>query len=322
MFETDALAQYDNRLFFAQTLERGQEIGRISAEQVGEIHHDIAVLAHKLITIKVEDFSSQAEIRGQIQEAFALTSLGLEYGSQGGLDKSVRLLDKNRLIKLFQIGNTLVDKLAKRAQDTLRKSILISPETPMMRITEREEIPTYNEREREFLDSASERKLVVDAPQVALDRLSSTPRMLASLADITIANRQLDYLNHRLNYLQALPQEKIFDAAYPPTTDSDTPRQITTALMVNLVLYREIDFHLAPEDLNNFRDIAYDAEHRAVGKTARALLIGWIGHYLDLAEQPKAVKIYTIEYWRYCLKQLEMELQREELLEAADVLRP
>ena len=301
MFEADALIHYDNRLFLAQTLEHGQNTGRISVEHLDKIHQDIATLAHKLITIKVEDLSSRAEIRGQIQEAFALTSLGLEYGCKGDLDKSIRLLNKNRLIKFFKIGNTLVDQLVERSQTTLEKAVLISPETPVIRIVAQERMPAYNEWERDFLESVIERKLVIDAAQVSLHQLSATPRPLMSLADIAIANRQLDYLNHRFSYLHALPQEKIFAADYPPNTDGDTAREITTALMVNLILYREIDFHLDRADLDSFRDIAYDAEHGVVKKASQDLLLGWIGHYMDLADQPEEVKKYAVEYWRYCL---------------------
>ena len=122
MFEADALTHYDSRLFLAQTLDHGQKTGQISPTRLDKIHQDIASLAHKLIAIKVEDLSSRAEIRGQIQEAYTLTSLGLEYGCEGSPDKSVRLLNSNRLIKFFQIGNTLVDKLVERSQNTLEKS--------------------------------------------------------------------------------------------------------------------------------------------------------------------------------------------------------
>ena len=122
-----------------------------------------------------------------------------------------------------------------------------------------------------------------------------------SLADINIANQQLDYINHRLSYLQALPQEKIFAVDYPPDTDFDTVRQITTALIVNIVLYREVDFHLDEEDLDNFCDIAYDIEHGTVKKTSQDLLLGWIRGYMDLVDQPEEVKKYAVEYWRYCL---------------------
>ena len=298
MLEADALTQYDSRLFLVQTLEHGQKMGRISPARLDKIHQDIASLAYKLIAIKVEDLSSRSEIREQIQEAFTLTSLGLEYGCEGALDKSVRLLNSNRLVKFFQIGNTLVDKLVERSQSTLEKAVLISP---AIQTVEQENIPAYNEWESDFLESITERKLAIDAAQISLNQLSSNPRSLMSLADINIADQQLDYINLRFNYLQALPQEKIFAADYPPDADSDTPRQITIALMVNLVLYREVDFYLDEEDLDNFCNIAYDIEGCTVKKASQDLLLEWIRSYMEVVGQPEEVKKCAVEYWKYCL---------------------
>ena len=302
MLEADALTHYDSRLFLAQTLAHGQNTGQISPAHLDKIHHDIASLAQKLIAIKVEDLSSRSEVRWQIQEAFTLTSLGLEYGCKGALDKSVRLLNSNRLVKFFQIGNTLVDKLVERSRNTLEKAVLISP---AIQTIEQEKILTYNEWESDFLESIIERKLAIDAAQISLNQLSVNPRSLMSLADINIANQQLDYINLRFNYLQALPQEKIFAVDYPPDTDCDTARQITIALMVNLVLYREIDFYLDEEDLDNFWDIAYDIEDCIVKKASQDLLLEWIRSYMEVVGQPGEVKTYAVEYWRYCLSNFE-----------------
>ncbi|MCE2393581.1 hypothetical protein J4G02_03095 [Candidatus Poribacteria bacterium] len=298
MLEVDALTHYDSRLFLAQTLAHGQKTGQISPTHLDKIHHDIASLAQKLIAIKVEDLSSRSEVRRQIQEAFTLTSLGLEYGCGGALDKSVRLLNSNRLIRFFQIGNTLVDKLTERSQNTLEKAILIPPATQAV---EQEQIPAYNEWESDFLESIIGKKLAIDAAQVSFNQLSANPRSLTSLADINIANQQLDYINLRFNYLQALPQEKIFAADYPPDAESDTSRQITIALMVNLVLYREVDFYLDEEDLDNFCNIAYDIEGCTVKKASQDLLFNWIRSYMEVVGQPEEVKKYAVEYWKYCL---------------------
>ena len=298
MLEADALTHYDRRLFLVQTLEHGQKTRQISPTHIDKIHHDIASLAQKLIAIKVEDLSSRSEIRGQIQEAFTLTSLGLEYGCEGTLDKSVRLLNGNRLVKFFQIGNTLVDTLVERAQNTLEKAILIPP---AIQTLEQEKIRTYNECESDFLESIIERKLAIDAAQISLNQLSANPRPLMSLTDINIANQQLDYINLRFNYLQALPREKILAADYPPDAEGDTARQITIALMMNLVLYREVDFDLDEEDLDNFHNIAYDIEGCTVKKASQDLLFNWIRSYMDVVGQPEEVKKYAVEYWEYCL---------------------
>ena len=298
MLEADALTHYDSRLFLAQTLAHGQNTGQISPAYLDKIHHDIASLAQKLIAIKVEAPSSRSEIRGQIQEAFTLTSLGLEYGSEGALGKSVRLLNSNRLVKFFQIGNTLVEKLVERTRNTLEKAVLISP---AIQTVDQEKIPAYNEWESDFLESIIGRKLAIDAAQVSLNQLSANPRSLMSIADINIADQQLDYINLRFNYLQALPQEKIFAADYPPDAESDASRQITIALMINLVLYREIDFYLDEEDLDNFCNIAYDIEDCTVNKASQDLLLKWIQGYMEVAGQPEEVKKYAVEYWKYCL---------------------
>ena len=308
ILESNALIQYSNRLFFAQTLAHGQKTGEIAPERVDEIHKDTALLSHKLITIRAEDFTLSTAIRKHIQEAFALTSIGLEYGSKGDLGKSARLLNKNRTIKFFQIGNTLVDKLVVRSQNTLETSILTAPEQPMLPATVPEEIQVYNDWEREFLESISERKLVIDDAKVVLHQVSS-PRPLTSLEDITIANRQLDDLDCRLSYFQALPQEKVFAPEYLLPATSDIPQQITKSLMVNLILYREIDFHLTLEDWNNFHDIAYDTENNTIKKDTRDRLLGWIGHYLNRMGQADEVRKYAIKYWRHCLKQVETELK-------------
>ena len=302
MLEVDALTHYDSRLFLAQTLAHGQNTGQISPAHLDKIHHDIASLAQKLIAIKVEDLSSRSEVRGQIQEAFTLTSLGLEYGCESALDKSVRLLNSNRLIRFFQIGNTLVDKLVERARNILEKAVLISP---AVQTVEQEKIPAYNEWESDFLESVIERKLAIDTPQISLNQLSANPRSLMNLTEVNIANQQLDYINLRFNYLQALPQEKIFAVDYSPDIESDTTRQVTIALMVNLVLYREVDFHLDEEDLDNFHNIAYDIEGCTVKKASQDLLLNWIQSYMEVVGQPEEVKTYAVEYWRYCLSVFE-----------------
>ena len=293
MLQIDARAPYDNRLFLAQALAHGAEEGKIAYDNADTIHQEITGLYYKLITIKAEDFSSQSELRKHAQEAFIRTSLGLEYGSQGILDKAVRLLNKNRIIKFFQIGNTLVDKLVERTQNTLKNAVLLPLETLG--------IPVYNEWEHQFMTGILEHKLVIDTPQVILREISA-PRPLTRLADLTSVNIQLSHIEHRLSYMQALPLERVFAAEYPPNVDDDMAREVTMALMINLILYRELDFHLNEEDLQNFHDIAYDVESGEIRKTAQARLLNWIEHYLDLAGEPDEVKAYTAAYWRECLK--------------------
>lgn len=321
MLESDAPVQYDSRLFLARTLARGDETDEISQEKGETIQQDIATLSHKLITVKAEDVSSPSELRKQVQDAFVLTSLGLEHGSHGDLDKAVRLLNNNRVVKFFQIGNTLIDELVERCQNTLEKAVLVSPEPSSLPFLDPEEIPVYNEWEHQFLNEIDDFKLVIDSPQIIL-RGVSVPRPITTPADLTILGQQLDNIDNRLTYLQALPLDEVFDAEYPPNTDDDTAREITIALMVNLILYREIDFYLDSGELQNFRDIAYDTDSGQLKNDSRDRLISWIGHYLDAAGLPDEVKNYAVAYWRECLKILETDLQQEGDRETSDVLRP
>ena len=126
-FSLVAEAQLDGRLFLAQALAHGDTFGGIPRERAEVLYQNIAAIAHKLITMKTTDLADQSGLRTQIQTAFTLTSLGLEYGSKGDLDRSVRLLCKNRVVKFFQIGNTLTERLLDRARHLLEHGVQFYP---------------------------------------------------------------------------------------------------------------------------------------------------------------------------------------------------
>lgn len=321
MFEIDVPVQHDRCLFLSQTLVHGDETGEISNDKEEAIRQEIAALSHKLITVKTEDVSSSPQLRQQIQDAFVLVNLGLEYGSHGELDKSVRLLKNNRVVKFFQIGNTLISELVDRCSDTLENAVLVYPESTALTRNSFEDIPAYNEWERQCLDAINGHKLVIDSAQVMLRGVTSS-RPITDLADLAIVRQQLDNIDNRLAYVQALPLQKVLDAEYRVNADGDTVREITIALMVNLVLYHEIDFHLDSGDLKNLRDIAYDSESGQIKDDTCNRLFNWIKHYLDLAALSDQVKNYAVAYWQGTLKILESELRLEHNLETADVLCP
>ena len=306
MFEIDVRALRDGRLFLSRTLVRGDETGEISHAEEEALRQEIATLSHKLITIKTEDVSSLSELRQQIQDAFRLVSLGLEYGSNGDLDRSVRLLKNNRVVKFFQIGNTLADELVERCRDTLENAVLISPECAAPARNNIDAIPVYNDWERQFLGAINEFKLIIESPQVTLRGVASS-RPITNLMDLAVVRQQLDNLDYRLAYIRALPIEKVLDAEYRSNADNDSAREITIALMVNLVLYHEVDFHLDPNDLRSLRAIAYDSESGEIRSDCRGRLIDWITRYLNLAELPDQVKDYAVAYWQETLKILESE---------------
>ena len=321
MFQIDVPAQHDRHLFLSQTLVRGDETGELSYDKEEAIRLEIAELSHKLITVKTEDVSSLPQLRQQVQDAFVLVNLGLEYGSHGELDKSVRLLKNNRVVKFFQIGNTLVNNLVTRSRDIRDNAVLVPPDSSGLTRDHSENIPVYNEWERQFLAAVNNHKLVIDSPQVMLRGVTSS-RPITNLADLAIVRGQLDYIDNRLAYVDALPLQKVLDAEYRVNADGDAAREITIALMLNLVLYQEMDFHFDSSDLKNLHDIAYDSESGCLRSDSHNHLIDWIRHYLGHYELSDEVKDYTVAYWQETLKVLESELRLEHNLENADVLRP
>ena len=321
MFEIDVPAQHDRRLFLSQTLALGGETGEISQAKQETIRRDIATLSHKLITVKTEDVASLSELRQQVQDAFILVNLGLEYGSHGDLDRAIRLLKHNRVVKFFQIGNTLISELVNRCRDTLENAVFISPESSASTHSAFEGVPVYNEWERQFLNAIIAHKLVIDSPQITLRGVASS-RPITNLADLAIASQQLNHIDNRLVFIQSLPLQKAPDAEYQVNADGDIAREITTALMVNLVLYHEIDFHLDSSDLKNLCDIAYDPESGQIRDDSRNRLTDWIEHYVSLAALPDEVQNYTVTYWQDALKILESELRLEHDFETTDVLCP
>ena len=127
-FSLVAEATLDGRLFLARALAHGDTLSRIPPEQVDTLYQNIAAIAHKLITMKTADLSDESALRTHIQTAFTLTSLGLEYGSKGDLDKAVQLLHKTRVVKFFQIGNTLMERLHDRARHLLEHAVIRPPQ--------------------------------------------------------------------------------------------------------------------------------------------------------------------------------------------------
>ncbi|MDE0298848.1 MAG: DUF6178 family protein [Candidatus Poribacteria bacterium] len=321
MFEIDVPVQHDRSTFLSRTLVRGEATGEISCSKEETIRQEIAELSHKLITVKTEDVAELSQLRKQVQEAFVLVNLGLEYGSHGDMDRSVGLLNNNRIVKFFQIGNTLISELVDRCRYTLKNAVLVSPESSGLTHNTPNHLPVYNEWERQFLTAIDEHKLVVDSPQLMLSGVGP-PRPITNLADLAIVRQQLDHIDNRFAYIQSLPTQKIFEAHYRVNADVDTAREITIALMVNLVLYREIDFHYDSSDLNNLQDIAFDTDSGHIKRATCERLINWINRYLDLAALSDEVKNYAVAYWQDAMKVLESELRLEHTIETADVLCP
>ncbi len=305
-FSLVADANLDERLFLAHALVHADTLGGIPREQTDTVYQSIAAIAHKLITMKTRDLSDESALRTQIQVAFTLTSLGLEYGSKGDLDRAVRLLFKNRVVKFFQVGNTLTEKLLERARHLLENGAIL-PFTPdedrllgsTYTDTEIESIRIYTHAELEFLKTLLTYRTTIRTLQVTI-RDSDFPRAFVRLAEIDMIDRQLACIENRRNYAQALPLDKLFALDPPLSIFPDPIEHATLGLIVNLVLYRRIDFQLDEDARQDFRDLAY--VDREIRESLRQQLLDWILKYLEQTSQPDAVKTYAVSYWDDCLR--------------------
>ena len=305
-FSLVAEAQLDGRLFLAQALAHGDTFGGIPRERAEVLYQNIAAIAHKLITMKTTDLADQSGLRTQIQTAFTLTSLGLEYGSKGDLDRSVRLLCKNRVVKFFQIGNTLTERLLDRARHLLEHGTILPPERDEERALgttytdlETEGIQIYTQAELEFLKALLTYRTTIRSLQITI-RDTEAPRALIQLAEINMIDQQLACIENRCHYVKALPLDTLF-ALDPPLSIFPNPiERLTLGLIVNLVLYRHVDFQLDDDTLQDFYQLVYvDGEIR---QSLRQQLLDWIAQYLEQAHQPEPVKAYAGSYWDECLR--------------------
>ena len=305
-FSLVAEATLDRRLFLARALAHGDTFNRISREHADTLYQNIAAIAHKLITMKTADLSDESALRTHVQTAFTLTSLGLEYGSKGDLDKAVQRLCKTRVVKFFQIGNTLMERLHDRARHLLDHAVIRPPsrdEEHLLGIDytdiETEGIQIYTQAELEFLKALRIYRTTIQTPQVTI-RDTDTPRPLLHLNEVEIIDRQLACIEHRCDYVKALPLENPFVLDPPLSIFPNPIERLTLSLIVNLVLYRQVDFEIDEEARSDFHQLAY--MEGEVRESLREQLLDWITEYLEQAQQPEPVKTYAVAYWDDCLR--------------------
>ena len=305
-FSLVAEASLDGQLFLARALAHGDTLGSIPREQVDVLYQSIAAIAHKLITMKTADLSDESALRTHIQTAFTLTSLGLEYGSKGDLDKAAQLLRKTRIVKFFQIGNTLMEKLIDRTRHLLEHAVILPPSRDEERSLgttytdlETEGIQIYTQAELEFLKALLIYRISIRTLQVTI-RDTDTPRPLLHFAEVEMIDRQLACIEHRCDYVKALPLDNLF-ALDPPLSIFPNPiEHLTIGLITNLVLYRQVDFQLDADARQDFHQLAYvEGEIR---ESFRKQLLDWIAKYLEQEQQPEPVKTYAVAYWDDCLR--------------------
>lgn len=288
----------DGKSFLARTMVHGDSLGRIDDEKSEILSEDIAALAHKLITMKVDDLSDTSALRTQIQTSFALTSLGLEFGSKGNLDKAVNMLLANPIVKFYQIGNTLTDKLISKASYLLENALINPPEE--IEYLDIDGIRIYNFEEAEFLNALSSYLTTISSAQISIKK-SHEPRAFNTLSDLEIIRQQLDYIEARWTYVQALPHDEIFSVDPPFSIAIDPIQTLTLNLMANLTLYFKPDFQIEPDTLEDFKEIIYDERIAETRSAPRQRLLDLIEEFLKQDNRYDDIIDYAVSYWDSCL---------------------
>lgn len=291
----------DAQSFFAQVLQHGETLDEFDSEKIEKFSEEIGVIAHKLITMKVSDLSDQSELRTQTQTGIALTSLGLEYASKGNLDKAVRLLNANPIVKFYQIGNTLSNQVITSATDLLENAVIRPAES--LSHLDIDNISIYNHAEAKFLDELVSYNSTISNPHVILKE-NYPPRPFSSLADVELIKKQLDYIEKRREYVETLPLEDVFSIDPPLNIAIDPILILTLCLMSNLTLYYQPDLHLDNDTLKDFRDIIYDENTDKVRPAPRQRMIDWITDYLKQDNRSDDLIKYSVIYWETCIQEI------------------
>ena len=120
-------------------------------------------------------------------------------------------------------------------------------------------------------------------------------------------DQQLACIENRCHYVKALPLDSLF-ALDPPLSIFPNPiEHLTLGLIVNLVLYRQVDFQLDADTRQDFYKLAY--VNGEIRQSLRQQLLDWIAQYLEQAHQPESVKAYAVSYWDDCLRMKERKFR-------------
>jgi len=302
----NALTSYDPRIFLVRVISHGIDTHALSDTDLDSINEQIAAISHILVRRKVQDLSSQREIINTLAGAFCLCSIGLEYGSMGDLLKGAQLLLKNKIVKFFRIGNTFINKLHRKADAAKEKSVFVLPKRDFFSMPH--ELELYSALEKQFIATLlDENRMIINHADMEIE-ITVPPQLIGTLVDIAIAEKMLNNLALRSEYIHSLQIDSI-DLEVVLDIENSPSRKITQALMINLALHQQIKFRVEREDLANFRNVCCDSTDGKVNDATKDFLLKWIENYFDnrmleFEEDDESVKKYAIEYWKYCIEKL------------------
>jgi len=288
-------------LFLHRVIRNGVLSGQISRSLADQIQDQVIQISHKLIKMRTTDFGARS-LQQAVEQGIRFLSLGLDYAANQDIDKAPGLMSKNPLVKFFQIGNTLITQLKQRATKTIESCRLCPPtleEIPKT-IIDLKPILCYNAYETDFLENLEEEQITIQKAEVALCGLQISPRPISHLLDLNVANQQIDNLFHRLVYFRSLPKLQLFSSHRISDGELDEPKRITSALIINLLLFEVVDFdNKASEKYQKTHCSLSLPEKRSIEAETGTELSKWVDHLFS--DLPAPTQDYIKQYWQHCL---------------------
>ncbi len=292
-------------LFLHRAVQHGTFSGQISRSLADQIQDQAVQISHKLITMRTTDFGTES-LKKAVEQGIRFLSLGLAYATTEDLNKATDLIIKNPLVKFFQIGNTLITQLKKRATQTIESCQLHPPILDKIPapITQLKPIFGYNAYEEDFLEGLKNEQITIRKAEIALVKPTISPRPICHLTDLNIANQQIDYLLWRLIYLQSLPKLELFCNHRIVDGELDELKKITLSLITNLLLFGVVDFDdNAWEEYRETKTSPSSAWGKLTSKAeTETQLSEWVNRLFSDLSNP--VRDYINQYWQHCWQSL------------------
>lgn len=317
MINTNPLIEYDPRLFLFRALSELGEQENVPIERIDEINRQIVAIMNKRSVMEPVDISKLSELRTIARDVVLRLNLGLEHGSKLDLIRARYLLSCNDMIRFYQIGNTLITKLKRDAQDLQQRARLTIAETGMVQIGGHPEavmeMPLLSQIEEDFLSAVIDETLIIGEVTVVVESKVEVGQPMEQLSQVAIADGMLRNLGLRLDYLQTLPlylmaKEKDFRYAASIESLEDLAGKITCGMVVNLAINSGRHFCVTLDKVRKFCEACITANE--VTDAVEEKLLAWLIEYLETHQATEAVIDYAYDYWMYWLNQLGRHLQK------------
>ena len=316
MTDANSLIEYDPRLFLFKVLSELGELENVPVERIDELNRQIVAIMNKRSVMEPVDISKLSELRTVARAVVLRLNLGLEHGSKLDLIQARHLLVHNDMIRFYQIGNTLMTKLKRDAEDIRQRARLTIAESGMVQIGAHPEvvmeIPLLSQIEEDFLSALIEENLIIGEVNAVVESTNGQKQPLEQLSQVEIADGMLKNLDLRLDYLQTLPlyliaKERDFRYVGSMEGSENIAGKITCGMMVNLAIDSEEHFCVTLDNVRRFRKDCVTTN--GVSEAAEEMLLAWLIKYLETHQGTEAIIDYAYDYWMYWLNQLGRYLQ-------------